>query len=100
MNLPEERYLPVRRRDGRRHWIAPRRVTKKYKTDPVIAAGDKGSDFAGALCLLRNTPSQIGFTPAPTIRRCRLFQSPLAPDPAQAVRGDVEAPGRIRRQQH
>jgi CRISPR system Cascade subunit CasA len=48
-NLIEERWIPVRRRDGTQDRIAPHEVTKEYSDNPVVALDAPRPDFNGAL---------------------------------------------------
>jgi CRISPR system Cascade subunit CasA len=44
-NLLHEPWLPVQRRDGRREWIAPARITDDLSGNPVVASDWPRADF-------------------------------------------------------
>jgi len=48
-NLIDERWIPVRRRDGSSDKIAPHEVTKGFADNPVVALDAPRPDFNGAL---------------------------------------------------
>jgi CRISPR system Cascade subunit CasA len=48
-NLIDERWIPVRRRDGSPDRIAPHEVTKGFADNPVVALDAPRADFNGAL---------------------------------------------------
>ncbi|MBU2054502.1 MAG: type I-E CRISPR-associated protein Cse1/CasA [Proteobacteria bacterium] len=48
-NLIDERWIPVRRRDGSSDKIAPHEVTKGFADNPVVALDAHRPDFNGAL---------------------------------------------------
>lgn len=48
-NLIDERWIPVRRRDGTKIMIAPWEVTDQFKENPVVSLDAPRPDFNGAL---------------------------------------------------
>ena len=48
-NLIDERWIPVRRRDGTKTMIAPWEVTDQFKENPVVSLDAPRPDFNGAL---------------------------------------------------
>ncbi len=47
--LLDEPWIPVRRRDGSREWIAPSQVTEDLARNPIIGLASSRPDFDGAL---------------------------------------------------
>ena len=91
MNLIYDPWIPIRRRDGRQHQIAPWQLTEQYDTNPIVDILSPRGDFGGALMefligLLQTTSTiereedwEDAFEDPPSSDELRTQLDPVAP---------------------
>lgn len=84
-NLIDERWIPVKRRDGSSDKIAPWQVTDGFAENPIVSLNAPRPDFNGALIQFLIGLVQTTFAPANPIEWKKKLQTPPTPDQLKAI---------------
>ncbi|HEY3373636.1 MAG TPA: type I-E CRISPR-associated protein Cse1/CasA [Candidatus Aquicultor sp.] len=83
-NLIDEKWIPVKRRDGTEMMIAPWQITSDFDVNPVVALNAPRPDFNGALIQFLIGLMQTVAAPANRIEWKKALTEPSAPEELQA----------------
>jgi len=80
MNLLEDPWLPVRRRESGQSYIRPWQLTERIDTDPVLALDLPRADFNGSLIQFLIGLLQTAWVPENDIEWGRAYEQPPTPE--------------------
>lgn len=84
-NLIDEKWIPVKRKDGTPDRIRPWEVTDDFDKNPVVALDAPRPDFNGALIQFLIGLVQTTFAPADRIKWKQKLKTPPPPDQLKAA---------------
>lgn len=84
-NLIDEKWIPVKRRDGTETRIAPWQVTDGFAENPIVALNAPRPDFNGALIQFLIGLVQTTFAPTNRIEWKQKLKTPPSPDQLKAA---------------